>query len=316
MEEIIELRSFNIEKLKKLSIILENNQIKKINNNLKSEDKENKIVIEYDKKIIKLNEKFSLKVKLIRNRYYRQLLNIVNIIKDVDEATDKYNSEVKKYQSILKKDYILSMVGGLDDLWPIESNDYDYLLKMALINYIGVYNFDNIFELTKDEMLELRKYRNGEDNKNNYTEYLNRALGMYCHYNEKIFELLEPKVDRSELEKMKKCNRFIFICPEIIREFCIKHFDKFEECGISDVFELYIIIFNKVLVHEIGHGVFEYIKDYEDENRANYFASITFDGTLDQVIKKQTDIQKGSYKNPRLIDDDISEIKKYIYNIS
>ena len=49
----IKMDSFDIIKLEKLRNILENNQIKKIINNIKSEDR---IVIQYDKKTIKMNE--------------------------------------------------------------------------------------------------------------------------------------------------------------------------------------------------------------------------------------------------------------------
>ena len=117
------------------------------------------------------------------------------------------------------------------------------------------------------------------------------------------------------LEKIKECNKFILICPELIQKFCIEKFPEFKECGIRDSFELNSIVFDNVLTHEIGHGVFDYINDSKDEKRANYFVSLTFDGTFDKIIKTHTDIQDGEYKDPYLIGDEISTVTKEVYNI-
>ena len=119
------------------------------------------------------------------------------------------------------------------------------------------------------------------------------------------------------LEKIKKCNKFILICPELIKEFCKSHFDDFKEFDIMNKEELKHIIFSKVLVHEIGHGVFDYLNDSENERRANYFASLSFDGTFDEIIKKfiKANKQGELYENPKLISDDISTIKGKVYDI-
>lgn len=284
MEYIIKISDLDSEKLNFLKNILENNQIINIDNNHKGE-----IKIVYDVKKIKLNEKFNNRIELIRNKYYRQLLNLIN-----------YKEKIKAYASDF--DFVFYS--------PRESRT---LLKMALINYIGVYNFDNIFELTKDEMLELKDYMR----MNSDSEYITRLLGVYIpnECKDQVIKELEPKLYGIRLDKIKECKNFILICPEIIQEFCIENYREFEKCGIEDIFELYTIIFDKVLVHEIGHGVFEYINDADNESRANYFASLTFDGTFDRIIKIMTDIQKGSYKNPKLIDDCIEDIVEKVYKI-
>lgn len=284
MEYIIKIRDLDSEKLNFLKNILENNQSINIVNNSKDE-----IKIVYDCKKIKLNEKFNNRIELIRNKYYRQLLNLIN-----------YKEKIKAYVSDF--DFVFYS--------PRESRT---LLKMALINYIGVYNFDNIFELTKDEMLELKDYMR----MNSDSEYITRLLGLYVpnKCKEQVIKELEPKLYGGRLDKIKECKNFILICPEIIQEFCIENYRKIEKYGIEDIFELYTIIFNKVLVHEIGHGVFEYINDADNESRANYFTSLTFDGTFDEIIKIMTDIQKGSYKNPKLIDDCIEDIVEKVYKI-
>jgi hypothetical protein len=301
---VIKIDSFGITELAELKKILENKQIKKINNNLKSK---HEIEIEYDNKEIKMNEKFNFKVKLIRNKYYRQLLNIVDNILKVD---------TRKIGIVNRDDYLRETYVDLNKY--IDIKKYNEKLKMALINYIGVYNFDNIFELSKDEMLELKKYYQMNDNNDNL-EYIIRLMGAYIPNNstEKVLKILEPRIYGKKLDEMKKCNNFILICPEIIQEICVKYFSNFEECGIRDIFELYSIIFNLVLTHEIGHGVFDYIYDYTNERRANYFTSLTFDGTFDKIIKNKTDIQGGAYKNPILITDDkdILYIKKNVYDI-
>ena len=296
----IKMDSFDIIKLEKLRNILENNQIKKIINNIKSEDR---IVIQYDKKTIKMNEKFYFRVELIRNKHYRKLLNIIDAVNNIEI----YKTSSKK--EIARIDPISIEVHGLKVL----SSNYANILKRALINYIGVYNFDNIFELSKDEMLKLREYRC--NNNNNNIEDISEALGMYCHYDDEVFRLLEPKVSKRKLGKMEKGDKVILICPQLIREFCSKHFDELKKYNIRNKPELYTIIFNKVLVHEIGHGVFDYLDDYENERRANYFVSLTFDGVFDKIIKKMTDIQGKSYRDPKLIDDDISIITNDVYNI-
>lgn len=298
MKIIIKTESINSTKIEDLRNILENNRIKIINNdNLKSKGE---IEIVYDDERLKMNEKFDFKVKLIRNKYYRQLLNIINAVNKVI---------INNKEKFISHDLLCE----LREIY-IESKFYKDMLKMALINYIGVYNFDNIFELTKDEMIKLKEY----EQLNNDSDYITSLLGMYVNDKgkEEVLRLLEPKIYGSKLDKIKKCKNFILICPEIIQEFCIGCFKKFKECGVRDIFELYTIIFNKVLVHEVGHSVFDdYINDSENERRANYFASLTFDGTFDKIIQKMTEIQRGSYKGPKLIDDSIETIIKDVYKI-
>ena len=294
---IIKIKSFNIEKLMKLREMLENYRIISINNELKSKDE---FEIEYDTKEIELDEKFKLKIKLIRNKFYIQLINFVYqyeniIIAQFDDYGERINADLNKYISVDK---------------------YKDMLKMALINYIGVYNFDNIFKLSKDEMFTLEEYKY-DPNNSRTTKDIFEVYGMYCHKNERIFELLEPKINSDMLEKIKKCNKFILICPELIKEFCKSHFDDFKEFDIMNKEELKHIIFSKVLVHEIGHGVFDYLNDSENERRANYFASLSFDGTFDEIIKKfiKANKQGELYENPKLISDDISTIKGKVYDI-
>lgn len=293
MEYIIKISDLDSEKLNFLKNILENNQIINIDNNHKDE-----IKIVYDVKKIKLNEKFNNRIELIRNKYYRQLLNWINLENEI----------ILNQKETIKKYVIMELIST-----DMESKRYNNMLKMALINFIGVYNFDNIFELTKDEMLELKDYMR----MNSDSEYITRLLGVYIpnECKDQAIKELEPKLYGSRLDKIKECKNFILICPEIIQEFCIENYREFEKCGIEDIFELYTIIFNKVLVHEIGHGVFEYINDADNESRANYFASLTFDGTFDKIIKIMADIQKGSYKNPKLIDDCIEDIVEKVYKI-
>ena len=303
MEMVIEINSLNIEKINELKMNLENHQIKDVNNDIKDK---NKIRIIFDKKRIKLNESFKFKVELIRNKYYRQLLNLVNAVKEIiiREKDEFRRSNVDPYSLQISEVFV-------------NSKYYKYTLKMALINYIGTYNFDNIFELTEDEMLKTREYKIGINNKISDEGAILDALGMYCHYNERIFKRLEANIGASDdrLEKIKECNKFILICPELIQKFCIEKFPEFKECGIRDSFELNSIVFDNVLTHEIGHGVFDYINDSKDEKRANYFVSLTFDGTFDKIIKTHTDIQDGEYKDPYLICDEISTVTKEVYNI-
>ena len=290
---IIKTEPINSAKIEDLRNILESNRIKIINNdNLKSKGE---IEIVYDDERVKMNEKFDFKVKLIRNKYYRQLLSVINSVNEIINNNKEIFTTYTPFE------------------FKVESKFYKDMLKMALINYIGVYNFDNIFELTKDEMIELKKYIQ----LNNDSDYITRLLGMYVNDKgkEEVLRLLEPKIYGSKLDKIKKCKNFILICPEIIQEFCVECFKEFKECDIKDIFELYTIIFNKVLVHEVGHSVFDYINDSENEGRANYFASLTFDGTFDKIIQKMTEIQRGSYKGPKLIDDSIETIIKDVYKI-
>ena len=293
MKIIIKTEPINSAKIEDLRNILESNRIKIINNdNLKSKGE---IEIVYDDERVKMNEKFDFKVKLIRNKYYRQLLSVINSVNEIINNNKEIFTTYTPFE------------------FKVESKFYKDMLKMALINYIGVYNFDNIFELTKDEMIELKKYIQ----LNNDSDYITRLLGMYVNDKgkEEVLRLLEPKIYGSKLDKIKKCKNFILICPEIIQEFCVECFKEFKECDIKDIFELYTIIFNKVLVHEVGHSVFDYINDSENEGRANYFASLTFDGTFDKIIQKMTEIQRESYKGPKLIDDSIETIIKDVYKI-
>ena len=291
MEIIIKMNYFDSEKLNELRNILENKQIKDTNNDRKDETK-----IVYDDKKIELNEKFNFKVKLIRNKYYRKLLNLINSVNRI----------------IINKENFTTHLSSNAEECEIVSSRYKDLLKMALINYIGVYNFDNIFELTKEEMIKLKEYKQIND-----SEYITRLLGIYISdkRKEELIQILESKIYGSKLDKIKECKNFILICPEIIQEFCVQYFKEFRECGIRDIFELYTIILNKVVVHEIGHAVFDYIDDTHNESRANYFASLTFDGTVDKIIQKMTNIQGGTYKNPKLIDDSIENLTKDIYKI-
>lgn len=299
MEMVIEINTLVEEKINELKKNLESYKIKDIKNDIEDN---NEIRIIFDKKRMKLNKDFSFKVELIRNKYYRQLLNLVNAVKKI------IIKEKEEFTSFV--DDILNIKEVI-----VNSKDYNDMLKMALINYIGTYNFDNIFELTEDEMLKIRKYKMGINNKISDEGAILDALGMYCHYNERTFKMLEANIGASDdkLEKIKECNNFILICPELIQKFCIEKFSEFKGCGIRDSFELNSIIFDKVLTHEIGHGVFDYIDDNKDEKRANYFVSLTFDGTFDKIIKTHTYIQDGEYKDPYLIDDEISTITKEVY---
>lgn len=301
MEMIIKIKTLDEGKINELKKKFENYKIKDIKNDIEDN---NEIRIIFDKKRMKLNKDFSFKVELIRNKYYRQLLNLVNAVKKI------IIKEKEEFTSFV--DDILNIKEVI-----VNSKDYNDMLKMALINYIGTYNFDNIFELTEDEMLKIRKYKMGINNKISDEGAILDALGMYCHYNERTFKMLEANIGASDdrLEKIKECNNFILICPELIQKFCIEKFSGFKGCGIRDSFELNSIIFDKVLTHEIGHGVFDYIDDNKDEKRANYFVSLTFDGTFDKIIKTHTYIQDGEYKDPYLIDDEISTITKEVYNI-
>lgn len=303
MEMVIEIKTLDEGKINELKKNLESYKIKDIKNDIEDN---NEIRIIFDKKRMKLNENFKFKVELIRNKYYRQLLSLVNAVnKNVIKKSEEF-----KLSSFDPYSFQFSEIF-------VNADNYKYMLKMALINYIGTYNFDNIFELTEEEMLEIRKYKMGINNKISNEGAILDALGMYCHYNERTFKMLEANIGASDdrLEKIKECNNFILICPELIQKFCIEKFSEFKGCGIRDSFELNSIIFDKVITHEIGHGVFDYIDDNKDEKRANYFASLTFDGTLDEIIKTHTNLQNGKYKDPYLIDDEISTITKEVYNI-
>ena len=162
-------------------------------------------------------------------------------------------------------------------------------------------------------MLLLEKFR-FEPNRQqiNVFEY----YGMFCHKNDELLQVLEKNLDTDIISQINKCNRFIIICPELIREYCIKQFDKYKSQGIIDESQMFSIIYNKVLTHELGHAVFDYVKDYENEKRANFFSSLTFDGVFDNLIKLFTEDQEEIYKNPILITkDDVDKIKKDIYHI-
>ena len=303
-EEVIKIDLFEIEQLERLQVILENNKITKIKNKLTDFET---ITVEYEDRKLELNKEFKLSIKLIRNKYYRKLLNIVDhvlkfkpsidIAKPVFGVTDEYGINIYE---ILLKNYI-------------DINKYKEKLKIELINYIGLYNFDNIFELTKEEMIKLEKFKHNINkiNKNIYEVY-----GMFCYKDDELIETLEDILVDDRLLKIKECDRFIIICPELIREYCLKQIKKYKPYKIIDESQLFTIIYNKVLVHEIGHAVFEYIDDCENEKRANYFASLTFDGTFDSFIELFTKNQDMQYKNPILVTKDNTDIiKKYIYHI-
>lgn len=311
MEEIsefyIKIDSFEIEQLNKLSDILENNQLIKIDNKEFGES----ILIKYSNKKRDLNSEFSLKIKAIRNKYYRNVLDTIdNILKikpndtlfDKEFAYIDADIEDFKIYKIVLKNYI--------DLKKYKEN-----LNISLINYIGTYNFDNIFELTKDEMLELQEF---EFDLNKPSNNIYECYGMYCHNSDRIIKILEKKIDTETLSKIKKCNKFILICPDLIREYCCNHFEEylieFYKHDIIESSQLFTIIYNKVLLHEIGHAVFEYLDDFNNERRANYFASLTLDGTIDNIIEKFTEHQSDRYRNPILLTkNSIGILKKEIY---
>ncbi len=311
---IINVSIFNLEKLGELKKILEKYQIIEININ--KVDK-GEIIIEYDSdnKKIKINKDFNIKVRSVRDMYYIQLLNIVNYIHNFKKIVPNIEKSVTKFGALM--DPICTTLVE-DYIFKTNFENYKLLLEMAIINYVGTYNFDNIFVLNKDIMMILIKNKYQKNNNfinNSIIEYI---LGMYCHNDEKLLEELEKRIEISELKKIKKCKRFILICPELINEFCEKYFDRFKIYDISDITQLKVIILNKVLLHEIGHSVFDYIYDSKGEKRANYFASITFNGTFDNIIKEQTEIQAEvfkEYKNPYLISDDKLNVTKDVYLI-
>ena len=297
-KEKIEINlSFNIEKLNRLQVLLENNKIINIKNL-------GFIEIEYEDRKIELNKDFKLAIKLIRNKYYRKLLSVVDhFLKsstlNIDRPAFGNTDDGGVYQ-ILLKNYI-------------DLNKYEEKLKIELINFIGLYNFDDIFELTKEEMMELEKYKYEP---NNHTKYIYENYGMFCYKNDDLLKIFEKKLDNDRLSKIKECNKFILLCPELIREYCLEHFEEYKCYEIADESQLFTIIYNKVLTHELGHAVFDYINDYENEKRSNYFASLTFDGTFDNFIELFTEHQEKQYKNPILLTNaDTDTIKKVIYHI-
>lgn len=296
MEKIIKLDSFNRTELNELKTLLENNQITGMD--IKAE---NEFVIKYHEKKVKLSPKFILKIEQIRNKYYRELLNMINALAPKEIYSKAFDEWGK---CIYIKDFI-------------NVKKYSDMLKMELINYIGTYGFDNIFELSKEEMLELIDFKYGKNNISNICDYKYELLGMYCHSSEKLFSVLESKVNKTKLNKMKKCCRFILICPQLIKEFCNEYYFLFKEFNLQNKEHFYKIMYDKVLLHEIGHGVFDYLSDLNDEKRANYFASLSFDGAFDNIIKAHTVLQSEAYKDPKLIKDtdDIVEIAESIYNL-
>ena len=296
MEKIIKVDSFNSTELNELKTLLENNRINEMNIKTKNE-----FVINYHEKKVKLSPRFILKIEQIKNKYYRKLLNMINVLapKDIYSKTfDEWGN------CIYIKDFI-------------NVKKYSYMLKMALINYIGTYSFDNIFELSKEEMLELIEIKYGKNNISNIYDYKYEVLGMYCRASERLFSILESEVNKTKLNKMKKCSRFILICPQLIKEFCNEYYFLFKEFNIQNKEHFYKIMYDKVLLHEIGHGAFEYLSDLNDEKRANYFASLSFDGAFDKIIKAHTVLQSELYKNPKLVNDndDIADIAKSIYDL-
>ena len=97
MKEEINMVSFDKERLNKLKDIFESYQIKSIDIDKKMKS-DSKFIIEYhDKPPMILNKKFKFKIKQIRNKYYRQLLNFLDFKEDVDKEVDKYNSNIEKY---------------------------------------------------------------------------------------------------------------------------------------------------------------------------------------------------------------------------
>lgn len=55
---------------------------------------------------------------------------------------------------------------------------------------------------------------------NNNPRDISDVQCMYCYYNEKLFDILETEMSEKELDDMKKCKRFILICPKLINKFC------------------------------------------------------------------------------------------------
>ena len=291
MEEIINfdlnLKHLDVKQLKKIKAYTEKYQVSKICNKIKDE---NKVIITFDEKIIEMNSEYVFQVKAIRNKYYMQLLNLLNVLSPTKLLDD---FAFKEFGEIM---YLNNFIQNSD------------LIKMALINYIGTFYFENIFTLSEKSMLKLDIF-----NDNNNSRDISDALGMYCHYNEKLFDILEPEITKEELNKIKKCKRFILICPELINKFCKDNYDKLKDYD-TDIGQLFEMVFVEVLLHEIGHGVFEYINDRHNEGRADYFAALSSDGTLDKMIKTHKDIVGFTYKL-FFIDSDLEEIKKYVYDL-
>lgn len=298
MEETInfnlDFEHLDVKQLKKIKTIVENYQVSEICNKIKDE---NKVIIKYDKKTIEMNTDYMFQIKSIRNKYYRQLLCLLNVISPTKLLED---SDFKDVGEII---YLNNFIQNSD------------LIKMALINYIRTFYFDNIFTLSEKAMLKLGIFEyNHNDVNNNNPRDISDVLGMYCHYNEELFNILEHEISKKELDEMKKCKRFILICPELINKFCKDFFDRFKDSEIMDIAQLFEMILDEVLFHEIGHGVFDYINDEYNESRADYFASLTSDGTLDKTIEIHYDIVKWIYRL-FFIESDIEEIKKYVYNL-
>lgn len=301
-EKTIKIEELEIKELENLQSTLENNKVINIKNILTDS---NIMIVEYEDKELDIDKEFELAIKLIRDKYYRKLLNVVDkILKfKIPEKSDEISyvfDETGRSYKIFLKDYV--------DIYK-----YKEKLKIALINYIGLYNFDNIFELTKEEMLKLKIF---SFNPNSQQKNVFEFYGMFCHRSDELLKVLKKALDADRFSKINRCNRFIIICPELIREYCIEQFDKYKSQGIIDESQLFTVIYNKVLTHELGHAVFDYINDFNNEKRANFFSSLTFDGAFDNYIKLFTEHQDERYKDPILITkDETNMIKKIIYNI-
>ena len=131
MEEIINfdlnLKHLDVKQLKKIKAYTEKYQVSKICNKIKDE---NKVIITFDEKIIEMNSEYVFQVKAIRNKYYMQLLNLLNVLSPTKLLDD---FAFKEFGEIM---YLNNFIQNSD------------LIKMALINYIGTFYFENIFTLS------------------------------------------------------------------------------------------------------------------------------------------------------------------------
>lgn len=121
--------------------------------------------------------------------------------------------------------------------------------------------------------------------------------------------------DRADL--FNRDQQIIYLCPELINTFSQELYNNNFLCYGGDFLTFYDLIYELVLLHELGHLAFSCLKmTGQDtsltEGRANFFASYITNGVHDYLIKLETQHQPAQYHAPILITDSDWKVKLHL----
>lgn len=175
---------------------------------------------------------------------------------------------------------------------------------IQLFFLLTFYSIDAIKLKSREEMEKHFSHPNEGPYKQGPYKEPSEMLGCYFY-----------QCDRADL--FNRDQQIIYLCPELINTFSQELYNNNFRCHGGDFLTFYNLIYELVLLHELGHLAFSCLdltgQDTSlTEGRANFFASYITNGVHDHLIKLKTQHQPAQYHAPILITDSDWKVKLHL----